>query len=111
MLNQLSIRCEVFQKEMDLEKRENIYLKKQNEALELENEKMQDVVETLQAKIAGFDDFLNIAGRNNVKAVPADFVSHLQISLNEAKKKQAETEAEVKNLRASLDEERENFNR
>ena len=111
MLNQLSIKADILQKELDLGKRENIYLRKQNEALEEEMEKLQEIVKTLTEQAEGFDDFLQNAATNKDNVVPQDFVLHLQGNLTAAKKKCNEAEIAFKQLESLLADEKANHQR
>ena len=111
MLNQLSIKADILQKELDLGKRENIYLRKQNEALEEEMEKLQEIVKTLTEQAEGFDDFLQNAATNKDNIVPQDFVLHLQGNLTAAKKKCNEAEIAFKQLESLLADEKANHQR
>lgn len=111
MLNQLSIKADILQKELDLGKRENIYLRKQNEALEEEMEKLQQVIKNLTEQAEGFDDFLQSVGTSKENIVPQDFVLHLQGNLTEAKKKCTDAEIAFKQLESILADEKANHQR
>jgi len=112
MLNQLSIKAEVLQKEMDLGKRENVYLRKHNEALTQEIERLEGIIMTLNQKISGFEEFLQSKdSSNNPTATPQDFILHLQNNLTLSRKKLEDNEISLKNLEGLLKEERENKSR
>ena len=112
MLNQFSLRSAVLQKELDMIKRENMYLGKQNEIMEADIERLESTVENLEQKLVGFDEFLKSSEKTHYNDLKVkEFIMHLQSELSRNQKQLNESETELRNVVGLLTEERDNQKR